>query len=95
MDYPEVKILLIRKNITQADIARDLGITPGAVYFILSGERPGYRYQRMISQILGVKISELFVSTKRRKSGPRPRPPLRPATRIRRQTKIIAQEDRT
>ena len=88
----KVKILLLQKGITQADIARALGLSPAGVSYILFGQRAGYRYQRRIAKILGVKISDLFASTKRRKPGPRTKPPIRPAAG--RSTRIMAQRER-
>lgn len=88
----KVKILLLERDLTQADIARACGISPTAVSLILFGQRPGYRYQRRIAQILGVKMSDLFASTKRRKPGRRVRFPIKMAKPTRRQADIMNRE---
>ena len=89
----KVKILLLQKGITQAEIARTLGLSPAGISYILFGQRAGYRYQRRIAQILGVKMSDLFANTKKRKPGPHVKFP-KMAKSKRRQGGIMAQEER-
>lgn len=60
MEHLEFKILLLRKNVTQAQIARALGITEGGVHCIISGDRPGYRFRTKIARMLKMKVSDLF-----------------------------------
>lgn len=60
----EVKISLLKAKQTEASIAAVLGISQPAVHLILSGQRPGYRYQTKIARMLRVKKSDLFSNVK-------------------------------
>ncbi len=77
MDLVKVKILLLQRNITQMDIARECGISPAAITYILSGQRPGYRYRARIARMLGVKVGDLFgrIKPKRKRTTSRGKSP--------------------
>lgn len=64
-----VKIMLMERDISQAQIARDLGISRAAVYgsvFDFPRKR-SLRIQRHIAQLLGKDVCELWPGTQRRK----------------------------
>lgn len=50
----EVKKRLIDKNMTQVELAAELGCTKQYLYKILCGERSGKKYRERILQILGI-----------------------------------------
>lgn len=50
----EIKKALVDKRMTQRDLARELGIAPCYLGFILHGERPAERYLPDIIAILGI-----------------------------------------
>ena len=60
MNTIEVKISLLKAGLTEAAIAGVLGISQPAVHLILSGQRPGYKYQTRISRMLGIRKADLF-----------------------------------
>ena len=68
MKTVEVKILLLKAELTEASIATPLGISQSYVHDILSGQATGYKYQTRIARMLKVKVADLF-STKRPKLG--------------------------
>ncbi len=68
MNIIEVKVLLLRARYTEASLGKALGLSQPGVHFILSGQRPGYKYQVRIARMLKVKVADLF-STKRPKLG--------------------------
>ena len=71
----QVKIQLLKKNLTERKIANQLGITQPLVHFILSGKSRGYKHRKRIALMLGIPESQLFPSNgkPKRKTGPKPR----------------------
>ena len=62
MNFLEVKIAMLKKNMTERGLAKRLGISQPHLHFMLSGDRPAHRYQGRIARILGVKKADLFPS---------------------------------
>lgn len=55
-----VKCALMRAGVTQAEVARDLGVTCGYVSQVVSGLRPGLAVRAAIAARLGMDVDELW-----------------------------------
>lgn len=62
----KIKIRLLEKGITGAEIARRVGVTRVAIYLTISGEIKSYRLRRAIANALGMTVSELWPSNNRK-----------------------------
>lgn len=60
MEPTEIKILLLRKQITQAEIARRLDIKPSTVCNVIKGTATSARVKRAIAKVLELKIEDLW-----------------------------------
>ncbi len=56
----EIKILMLRKKITQAQIARRLRIKPSTVCNVIKGTAESKRVKKTIAEVLGVPIETLW-----------------------------------
>ena len=60
IQYKKIRILLIEKGISGADIARDLNVDVSAVWHTIHGRTKSLRIRAGISRALGVKITDLW-----------------------------------
>lgn len=60
MSPSERKVLLIDKQISQLEIAKELNISPSAVSYIMSGRARSYRVEKLISDRAGVPYEEMW-----------------------------------
>lgn len=51
----EVKVALIRKRMTQGQLAKEIGITNAYLSDILRGNRKGKKYKELIKEKLDIK----------------------------------------
>jgi transcriptional regulator with XRE-family HTH domain len=58
----KIRALMALSGITQADIRRNLGVTPAAISLVVSGKKNSKRVKRAIAQALGVTVEELWPS---------------------------------
>ena len=56
----KIKILLIKKDLTQTAIANEFGVTVGAVNNVIQGIRKSRRLRERISSKLGREVHQLF-----------------------------------
>lgn len=56
----EIKAELVRANVTQADIARDLGVKRMTVHCVIAGRGKSARIQREVARRLGKNVEEIF-----------------------------------
>lgn len=56
----DIKILLLKKGITQADIARSLKVTPGMINGLIKGRFKSRRLQEEIAALLRVEFKSLW-----------------------------------
>jgi lambda repressor-like predicted transcriptional regulator len=62
----KIKIRLLEKGITGAEIARRVGVTRVAIYLTISGEVKSQRLRKAIADALGVPVSELWPNNNRK-----------------------------
>jgi len=67
MNIVQIKHLLIDRNLTISEIARNAGVSRTLVSLILKGERKGYRHRAKIARALGLTVNELFNGNARTK----------------------------
>ena len=60
MSNKEIKILMIRKDIKQADIARKLKVSKTAIHNVIKGISTSKRIKKAISDALGVNVNDLW-----------------------------------
>ena len=77
MNPKEIRIALIRAGVSQAAIARELGVAPSAVCRIIDGILISDRVRRAIAAAIGIDIKRIWPSTYLYSS---PRKPGRPKT---------------
>ncbi|MDR5695958.1 MAG: helix-turn-helix transcriptional regulator [Armatimonadota bacterium] len=56
----EIKARLILKGITQAEIARRLKVSRGAISQVISGRERNQRIRKAIARALGLKVSDIW-----------------------------------
>jgi DNA-binding XRE family transcriptional regulator len=56
----KIKMLLIKKDLTQSAIARKIGVTPKYVNHVIQGIRKNRRMRVLIARELGCKVSQIF-----------------------------------
>lgn len=54
----EARVIMLKKNITMASLAKELGISSAYISDILRGVRRGKKYRDKIAQILGMDCSK-------------------------------------
>lgn len=60
MDRTAIKILILKKNTSQTEIARKIGIPVQTVCDILAGRKTTPKWQKAIAKILDRPVDELF-----------------------------------
>lgn len=73
-DRLRIRVRLLEKGITLAQIGRDLGIGRATICHVVAGRRRCYAVETRIAQCLGVSREFLFDPNRRT---PRPKPPRR------------------
>jgi lambda repressor-like predicted transcriptional regulator len=58
----EIKVLLLKKGITQAQIARQERVSIGAVNHVVLGRRKNPRLRKAIARACGVQVEDLWPS---------------------------------
>lgn len=66
MGNKEIKILLIRKDVKQADIARKLKVSKTAIHNVIKGISTSKRIKQAIAEILGVNVADLWTDHNRK-----------------------------
>ena len=56
----EIKARLILRGITQAEIARRLKVSRGAISQVISGQERNQRIRKAIARALGLKVSDIW-----------------------------------
>jgi len=56
----EIKARLILRGITQAEIARRLKVSRGAISQVISGRERNQRIRKAIARALGLKVSDIW-----------------------------------
>ncbi len=56
----DIKILLLRAEIRQADIAREYGCSCAAVNHVVAGRETSRPIQRLIARKLGIPVNRMF-----------------------------------
>lgn len=62
MDHVEISYRLRRIGKTQADIARNLGVSPGVVSNVIHGRITSFTVASHIAALIGHEVSELWAS---------------------------------
>ncbi len=60
MDPREIKAALMLKGVTQASIARKLGITPSLISMVIQGKEKTPRVRQAIAEVIGKKVEEIW-----------------------------------
>lgn len=55
-----IKALLIIKGISGAEIARRAGVTRAAVYHVIEGRSKSPRLRKLIADVLGLSVEEIW-----------------------------------
>lgn len=56
----EIKILLMRKGITQAEICRRAGLKPPTISNVIAGRKKGARVRALIANMLDLRIEQVW-----------------------------------
>ena len=59
----DIKILLLKKDLTQTAIAREYGCTPQSIYDFVHGRRRSRGLAHFMASRLGVKFEDLHPTT--------------------------------
>lgn len=59
----EIRVEMIRKNVTQVEIARELGVNPATVSRVIDGLITSDRIRRAIARKIGIDVRFLWPST--------------------------------
>ena len=60
MSNKEIKILLLRHDVKQADIARKLKVSKTAIHNVIKGISESKRIKKAIADALGVSVTDLW-----------------------------------
>lgn len=60
MEPDEIRILLVRAKVTQAEIAREEEVKPSAIYKVIEGDSVSDRLRKKIAQKVGVDIKRIW-----------------------------------
>jgi lambda repressor-like predicted transcriptional regulator len=63
-----IRIEMIKKDITGAEIARRVGVDRTAIYKCMDGLIKSYRLRKAIADALGVRVEELWPENNRKKA---------------------------
>jgi len=56
----KIKVLLVRRKIKQKDIAKELGVTPGMISGVISGDLQSHRVKLGIAEALKIPYTKLW-----------------------------------
>lgn len=59
-DKKGIKTLIIIKNFSNADIARRIGVTPGAISHIITGRSKSQKLRKAIADVIGEPVEALW-----------------------------------
>jgi len=59
-DPTRIKVLMMRRGVSQAKVARRVGMTPAAVSLTVAGKRKNPRIRQDIAELLSVKVTDLW-----------------------------------
>ena len=68
LDGYDVQYLLLKKNITFTDIARELDVTPQNIFMVVKGGRKSQRVLRHIEKLLGIAPETLEITNEKREA---------------------------
>jgi len=60
MDALEIRVALLFKETSQAEIARQLGVTPGFVYQVIHRKRRNRRVREAVAEALGLPYKQIW-----------------------------------
>lgn len=60
MKPQKIRAILVEKEVKQADIARDLAVTRGAVSRVISGHFPSRRIREALAEKAGVPFDKMW-----------------------------------
>jgi transcriptional regulator with XRE-family HTH domain len=61
--YRYIRSLMVLNNVTNAEIAEEAKVSREYVYYVMSGQRTGYRLRRVIAEKCGVQVEAIFPDT--------------------------------
>ena len=61
--FREIRAEMVKKGVSNAQIARDEKVSPVFVYYVLSGKRAGYRIRRAIAKAVDLPVEKLWPDT--------------------------------
>ena len=56
----EIKAALILAEVSQASIAKKLGVSRAAIFYVINGDRPSPRIRAAIAEAISQPVSEVF-----------------------------------
>jgi len=63
MNSADIRIAMFRAGISQASIARQVGVSPTAVHRIIEGKNVSHRIRKAISDAVGLQLERIWPST--------------------------------
>lgn len=63
MSPNDIRIEMIRTGVTQASIARELGVTKEAIYLVIEGRAVSHRIREKIAERIKIDIRRIWPST--------------------------------
>lgn len=66
LDGADVRYLLQKKGFSFTDVARQIGVTPGGVFLVSTGQRKSKRITSYIENLLGIKPGTLEITPLKR-----------------------------
>lgn len=70
MDPQEIRVELLRKGITQAELARELGVSSSLVTRVIDGTSVSHRVRERIARAIQIDVRRIWPSTYIYKGGP-------------------------
>ena len=64
-----IRVLLLQRGVTQADLARRAGVCHQAIYRVIHGLSRSLRLEELVAEAVGVAPEKLFPAPVCRKSG--------------------------
>jgi len=66
LDGADVKYLLQKKGFSFTDVARQIGVTPGSIFLVSTGQRKSKRITSYIENLLDIEPGTLEISERKR-----------------------------
>ena len=63
--YRYIRSLMVRQGVTNVEVAKEANVSREYVYFVMTGQRTGYRIRRVLAEMIGLDVTDIWPEQRR------------------------------